>query len=142
METIEVPQSLNELIHEIGQMDESCFPCNHPNNDEEVIGEVPLFARKAYALAQFHQREQDQLALECKYASGEHDEVHTQMRRCHMKHSLLMEICWFVVRTQSNNTWGEASIGIRQGWQVVRGNQPQGINIRDILGGLLGHQEE
>lgn len=124
MDTAQTPMYLNEMLIEIASFDETLFP---PRSDvepgEKVIGELPLWVKKAYAYAQMTRREYDELKLTMRYDGHTTDRCQ-RLYELDQRQDTILEIIWTVCRAHFG-LWGctkeqQGTISIRAPWNLVQ----------------------
>lgn len=141
---LERSKFLNDLLAEVDAFDEGMFPPNQSKMDGDiVVGECPLWVRKAFALDRYYARECKRHKVEREFESADESKNHDNgCRYMEMtyKKDLLHEILWAAIRGDMN-LWADHNVGLREGWIVVRSKAEPQDQIRNMIQGLFGGNE-
>ena len=137
-DTIERPKFLTEILAEIDGFDQSLFPCPYKMEEgDKVIGELPPWLQKLYALMRYQSREFKQLKVDLEFSSQ--TEGHENCKICEIKQKMdfLAEMFWTCARFHFNEPHAE-SVGVRQGWKFVISKPDPRERFKNFMGGFFG----
>jgi hypothetical protein len=141
-EPVERPKILAELFAMVDDFDADIFPPRSASLDtDKQLGEMSPWIRKCYALATHSKREYERIEVEHKYEEDgcEPTGSHARMEELKQRYDTLMEILWYVVRSETN-AWGLGQVALRKGWKITAPAQGPREFIRSLLGGLPGFE--
>jgi len=120
-EPTERPKCLLDLFAEVDAFDAELFPVNAPFDagDDRVIGDVPPWARKLYALVRYFTRQANVLAAEREYKTADDFAGDEELCALRYKANLLNELMYFIIRSEIQNGFSTSCVGVRESWQVV-----------------------
>lgn len=134
---------LKTMLDEVEGMDATMFvPHNKLAKGEKVLGEVhdPLL-QKMYSLSQMYRRDEHMTKTEMQFINNDDEraEMHRKAHYAEERADVLIALFWYLTQAQFKTF--TASIGLREGWTLVKCRKDDGNPIVEILRNLNGGDE-
>jgi hypothetical protein len=132
---LKIQRPIAELLAEIDAMDSESFPPTEDVGNDRVVGKVPEYPRKIYALGRFYERIVDEDAFEQKYKPERERSLTEAVYQAQIKAFFLNKFFWWYVRRETFGS-NRKTLGVRRDWIIV---EEEG-GIQNFLEFLRGQQ--